>query len=489
VLVPQPTLEEVLLRVGRLEVRVVELEAENGELRRRLGMNSGNSSKPPSTDGPFGKPAGGRDKAPPVSLRGKSGRKPGGQPGRKGSTLEQVAEPDRRVVHRPSVCGGCGSDLDDLAPVAGEPVRRQVFDLPLIAVEVTEHELYAVKCDCGHLTRAGEPAGVAGPVNIGEGLAAVAVYLSVAQMIPVERITQVIESLYGIKVSAGWVSLVLARAEKAVAEPNEAIKKKIIASPAAFFDESVTKVGGGQAWFHAASTASLTAYHVDECGRGLEAIKAFGILLAFAGVAVHDAYAAYYSASLNGPGGLGTGNEYTHALCIAHLQRELRGIAGHDTVAAEDGWATQADELIENLFRWRRAWSEQGRQRLPGFKSAKVNREWDLLIARALAAHPENPGRGGQSHARRVALRMRQRRDDYLRWTTDFTIPATNNTAEQSVRMIKTKTKVSGGFRTLPGLAQFLAIRGYIDTSRKHHRHIITDLRNALTGNPWIPAT
>ncbi len=452
----------------------MELESENAELRRRLGMDSGNSSKPPSSDGP--------DKAPPRSLRKKTGRKPGGQPGRAGGRLAQVAAPNHRVVHRPSVCGGCAGTLNPDAPVVGVPVIRQVFDLPEIVVEVTEHQLLAVACGCGHTTRAAAPARVAGPTNLGEGISAVAVYLSTVQMIPIERVAATIEALYGISVSTGWVSLALARAAEALEPANEQVRERISAGGTAFFDESMTTVCGKRAWFHAAATDTLTAYHADASGRGLAAITAFGILDAFTGVAVHDAYSAYYSTSVNQDG-------LTHALCIAHIQRELRGVADHDPAAARDGWAAELDELVENLFRWRDTWRGDGHERLPAFKITKITREWDTLLERALVVHPHQPGRaGGQTHARRLAVRLRDRKADYLRWLGDFAIPATNNTAEQSVRMIKTKTKTSGGFRTLTGLQQFLTIRGYLDTLRKNQRHIITDLRHALQGNAWVPA-
>ena len=244
----------------------------------------------------------------------------------------------------------------------------------------------------------------------------------------------------------------------------------------------MTKVCGQRAWFHAAATDTLTSYHADESGRGLDAMTAFGILDHFTGVAVHDAYSAYYSATINQEG-------LAHALCAAHIHREIRGVAEHDPAAARDGWARQLDELIENLFRWRDTWRDNGHDRLPAFKIDKINQEWDDLLERALTVHPHQPGRaGGQTHARRLAVRLRDRKTDYLRWLGDFAIPATNNTAEQSVRMIKTKTKTSGGFRTLAGLQQFLTIRGYLDTLRKNQRHIITDLRHALQGNAWVPA-
>lgn len=403
-------------------------------------------------------------------------------PAAPGGRLEQVADPDQTIVHRPGVCGGCAGPLGADAPAVGRPVIRQVFDLPQIVVEVTEHQMHAVTCGCGHTTRAVAPERVAGPTNLGDGLSAVAVYLSTAQLVQIERVAATIEALFGIRVSTGWVSLALGRAQAALEPAGEAIKKQITGSGTAFFDESMTTVGGKRAWFHAAATDTLTAYHADGHGRGLGAITAFGVLEGFTGVAVHDAYAAYYSAALNQDG-------LTHALCIAHILRELRGIAEHDRAAAKDGWAAQLDELIENLFRWRQVWRDDGHEQGPRFKHAKITREWDTLLERALRVHPHQPGRpGGQTHARRLAVRLRDRTQDYLRWLGDFTIPATNNTAEQSVRMIKTKTKTSGGFRTLAGLQQFLTIRGYLDTLRKNQRHIITDLRHALQGNAWLPA-
>lgn len=123
------------------------------ELEARLAANSGNSHRPPSSDG-LAKPA-------PRSLRGKTGRKPGGQPGHRGETLQQVANPDDERVYEPGPCHRCGRCLSG-RPVTGVE-RRQVFDLPPVAVEVTEHQLVERECVCGHRTRATAPHGVGRP--------------------------------------------------------------------------------------------------------------------------------------------------------------------------------------------------------------------------------------------------------------------------------------------------------------------------------------
>jgi hypothetical protein len=140
--------------IAELRERVAVLEAENAELKRRLGMNSTNSSKPPSSDSPFAKPA-------PRSLRGRSGRKPGGQPGHPGSTLTLVADPNERRRHEPGSCTGCGADLAAAPEVGVE--RRQVFDVPPMTVQVTEHQLITRRCECGTTTCGAAPEGVSAP--------------------------------------------------------------------------------------------------------------------------------------------------------------------------------------------------------------------------------------------------------------------------------------------------------------------------------------
>ena len=160
-----------------LQAIVRGLRAEVAELRRRLGQDSSNSSKPPSTDSPFAKPA-------PKSLRHRSGRKPGGQPGHPGSTLSMVADPDEVERHEPRRCGGCGHDLAGCPEAAVE--RRQVFELPPMAVRVTEHQLVARRCGCGATTGAAAPEGVTAPVQYGPRIIAIVLYLYVGQF-PVEE--------------------------------------------------------------------------------------------------------------------------------------------------------------------------------------------------------------------------------------------------------------------------------------------------------------
>lgn len=461
----QPSYEELAAENAQLRVMLELLRAELAELRAQIGKNSSNSSKPPSSDG--------LSKPPPRSMRGKSGRRPGKQPGSSGTALAQVADPDVRVEHDPVDCSGCGRGLGG-AERAGVPVARQVFDVPELKVLVTEHVLHALACGCGRVTRADAPVGAGAPAGYGPNVTALAAYLSAQQHLPVGRVAQVLADVAGIEVSTGWISTACVRAERAVAPANQAIKAAIAAAPVAYFDESVTRVGGKNHWMHTAATATLTAYHADEHGRGMASITAFGILPNFTGVAVHDAYAAY-----NGF------DQATHALCNAHAVRELAGIAEFDAAARDDGWAAAFIDLLGDAYRWAGAWRKKGHPGLPEFKAADLRRYWDALVTQGMTAHPPRSGR--QTPARNLVLRLRDRREEFLRFTDNFTVTFSNNVAEQAIRMIKTKTKVSGGFRTLTGARTFLALRGYVSTVRKNGINTLTALRDALLGTPWLP--
>lgn len=476
-------------RNAALEARVVELETENArlktenaelrtensalreenaELRRQLGRNSRNSSQPPSADG--------LTKPPPRSMRGRSGHKPGKQPGAPGNALMQVANPTRTVTHVPQACGGCGAGLAG-APRAGAPQIRQVFDIPEMGVEVTAHELHALACaGCGSVTRAAAPAEARAPAVYGPRVSALAAYLSAQHHIPVARVAEILADVAGIEVSTGWISDAVMKMAQVLAPVNEQIRDAIAAAPVAHFDESVTRVGSKNHWLHVAATATLTAYHIDEHGRGTESITAFGILPRFTGVAVHDAYRSYQAF-----------DRCAHALCNAHIVREATGIGEYDPVARADGWAEELVLLLGDGYRWVVTWREKGHDRLPDFKLEDLRRRFDDLVDRALAAHPPR-GSGKQSPARNLALRLRDRKDEVLYFAADFTVAFSNNVAEQAIRMIKTKTKVSGGFRTLTGAQVFLAIRGFISTVRKNGLRVANSLHDVLLGNPWTPA-
>ncbi len=280
----EPPYEVLAALVVSLRGELARAQERIAELEERLRKTSRNSSMPPSGEGLAKPPPRSR------SLRMKTGRKPGGQDGHPGTTLAQVAKPDREVRHEPGSCSGCGAGL------AGRPVtgieRRQVFDLPPVTVKVTEHQLIERECDCGHRTRGAAPQGAEAPVQYGPRVAAVIIYLYIGQFLSRKRTAQALAELFGIPLSSGTVAALTARTARRLGGFLEHVRGQITASEVAGFDETGFRVQGRLHWVHCARTGKYTLLTVHP-KRGRQAIEAMGVLPSFAGVAVHDAWAPY----------------------------------------------------------------------------------------------------------------------------------------------------------------------------------------------------
>jgi transposase len=456
--------------IAQLHARIAEQDARIAELERRLTASSRNSSQPPSADG--------LDKPAPRSLRGRSGRKPGGQPGRQGRTLRQVAVPDEVVVHEPGACAGCGVKLAADDEPAGV-IRRQVFDIPKITVRVVEHRLVSRRCSCGTVTPAAGPAEVTAPVQYGRHAAAIAIYLCLGQHLPVARTAGLLAELFGTPMSTGTVAAWTARAAAGLEPFTAAARAALTGAELVHLDETGLRVAGRLHWLHVASTARFTGLFCHR-RRGTQALDAAGVLPGFTGIAVHDAFPSYarYPAA-------------THALCNAHLLRELIAVVDHHTAhppARADtpaGWSWAA-QVIDALLALK-ASTDTGVLPDPGVLAASRR----LIVSAALigaSAEASPPGAVGRRH-RALARRIRRRLDDYLRFATDPRVPFDNNRAERDIRMAKIKQKVSGCLRTLAGAQDFAAMRAYLSTAAKHGRRPFDVLTELTSGNVWIPAT
>lgn len=440
---------------------IVRLEADVRELKRQLKLNSRNSSRPPSTDSPFTKPA-------PKSLRGKSGRKPGGQPGHSGSTLEMVTNPDKIRRHEPKRCRGCGSGLRD-APEAGVE-RRQVFDVPPINIRVVEHQLVKRRCGCGTVTCGQAPAAVSAPTQYGSRFTAIVLYLFTGQFLSRARTAQAMGELFCTPISEGTVAAMTSRSAERLDPFLNLVADRIAAAPVAGFDETGFRVENKLRWVHCARTDKYTLITCHP-KRGVEAMNAAGVLPRFTGVAVHDAWAPYdtYTAA-------------AHQLCCAHAVRELVGVAD----LAPTGqwcWADQAREALVAL------------QHCAGAASAAVDPDTVAEQTRLFRAAAQI---GVTGTARRrttlekkhnaLAHRLLDRQADYLRFLTDPRIPPDNNGSERDIRMIKLRQKVSGCMRTVTGAQQFCALRSYLATAAKQGISHLQALVKLTKGQPWLPA-
>jgi transposase len=468
-----PSVAELLERLAERDELIVALRAELrvaqvkiAELEARLGTTSKNSSKPPSQDG-LGKPA-------PKSLRGRSNRKPGGQPGHPGAQLAQVSAPDETVRHEPAGCGGCGGGLGGAEEVGAQ--RRQVFDLPPVAVRVVEHQLIQRRCDCGTVTAGQAPAGVEAPVQYGPRIAAIIIYLYVGQFLSKQRTAQALSELFGVPVSGGTVTRVTDRAATRVTGSGfiGLVRAGLIKAPVAHFDETGFRVAGKLHWVHSASTDtySLITCHPK---RGTAAIDAAGVLPDFTGTAVHDAWAPY-----------DTYTDATHALCGAHVLRELTAVID-TSPAGTYCWARQARAALLDLKALVEDAVAAGDA---GVDPVAVARHTQLLRSAANIGVSENRDRDGKLANKHHALarRLLRRQVDYLRFTTDFAVPFDNNAAEREIRMIKVRQKISGCLRTLSGAETFCSIRSYLATARKQGIDFFEALTKLAEGSPWLPA-
>jgi transposase len=462
---------QLQVRLGEQDARIAEQDARIAELERQLAASSRNSSKPPSADG--------LDRPAPKSLRGRSGRKPGGQPGREGRTLRQVEAPDEVVVHEPGACVGCGAQLAAAVPPV-RVIRRQVFDIPQITVRVVEHRLVSRRCSCGTVTQAAGPAGVSAPVCYGPHAAVIAIYLVMGQHLPVERTAALLAELFGTPMSVGTVAAWTSRAAAGLESFTAAARAALASAELVHADETGLRVAGQLHWLHVACSARFTALFCHR-RRGKEAIDAAGVLPGFTGTLVHDAFAPYghYPAA-------------THALCNAHLLRELIAVVDSHTAHPPPGsgavphgwcWATQIIDALLAL----KAITDTGA--LPDADTLAAHRRL-IVSAAPVGASAEGgpPGAVGRRH-RALARRIRRRIEDYLRFPSDLRVPFDNNPAERDIRMVKIKQKVSGCLRILAGAQDFAAMRSYLSTATKHDRRPFDVLTELTSGNAWIPAT
>ncbi|MBA3489514.1 MAG: IS66 family transposase [Longispora sp.] len=460
----RPSYEDLAALVVLQAERIALLEAEIAELKRQLGLNSRNSSKPPSSDG-LAKPA-------PKSLRGRSGKKPGGQPGHSGAALMQVADPDERLRHEPEACSGCGGDLGD-APEVGIQ-RRQVFDLPPITVQVTEHQLIERRCSCGITTCGTAPEGVNAPTQYGPQITAIILYLYVGQFLSKKRTATALAELFGTPVSAGTVAAMTERAGAGLDEFCDQVSDRITAAEVAGFDETGLRVAGALHWVHCARTDKYTLITCHP-KRGREGMDAAGVLNRFAGVAIHDAWAPY-----------DTYLDVDHQLCCAHVLRELAAVT--DTAGSQTHWCW-ARQAADALVAMMKLVTEAKATGADAVDAHALDTQIQLYRSAAQIGFHATAARSNPVMKKHNALarRLAERQDDYLRFTRDFRVPPDNNGSERDIRMIKLRQKISGCLRTLTGAQQFCAIRSYLSTAAKHGRHYFDTLVMLTEGRPWMP--
>ena len=439
----------LLAQEARHAAEMAATQSRIAELERRLGLNSSNSGKPPSSDGL-------RKPVRVSSLRRRSGKKPGGQKGHPGETLCRSETPNAIIDHYPPACASCGAPLTEA--MATGHAARQVFDLPEPQpLVVTEHRAHDCRCAaCGAQTRAAFPGWVAAPVQYGKRIGAFVLYLLHYQLLPEKRLATLMADLFGVRLATATIARISQGCAERFRGFADVVRDHVAAAPVKHMDETGFRIGGKTQWLHIASTALLTFYRVSA--------KRGSLLANVAGIVVHDHWHPYY-----------TLNNVLHALCNAHHLRELKALV---EIEKED-WARRMQRLLRracHAVNLARALDLPLRPEL----IAMIERCYDSIVADGLAFHAGQPALAKARPPRRVGhnllLRLSTRRQDVLRFLTDPRVPFTNNVAERDGRMMKLRQKISGGFRSEPGAADFAVIRSLLSTARKHGWDLLPSL-------------
>lgn len=450
------------LKVSDLEAENLALRSENMELRARLGLDSSNSSKPPSSDGYKKKPL---DTS---ALKKVGGKKVGGQPQHKGHHLEMQAVPDTIEIHHAPHCTCCGNtfSVSDTFYL-GIAQKRQVFDMPTPTLFVTEHQT-AVHFCCGRRHVGLFPSGVSAPVQYGVNIETLCNILTNDCRLSYEKASELLSDIYGCSLNVSTIYSANETLYENLAPIEESIKAEILQSEVVHFDETGMRVEGKLHWFHVACNA-LWVYILVAPKRGLEALKgASSILPSFKGWAVHDCWASYFSF-----------DNCTHALCNAHILRELQALIDSGSI-----WARLMHKFLLNLYKQ----SEEGTQTVPNPSQAIQTYQYICNIANKEEPAPIAPKRGKPKNTkgRNLLNRLITHQEAVLAFALHQNVPFTNNCAEQAIRHVKVKQKVSMCFRKLKGAQMYARIQGTIATIRKHKMNVFKTLKDINLKNKII---
>ncbi len=460
----QDLINQLTSQVQELTSQVQELTSRAQELEAQIAKNSSNSGKPPSSDG--------LKKVPKTeSQRGKSGKKPSGQNGHLGKTLEQVDGPDHVVVHSPSKCKDCGHSLDKIEGVC--KAKRQIFDLPNPRIEVTEHRTEIKTCPCcGGFSKGKFPENITAPTQYGERVQALSVYFSHQHFLPFDSLSQMFEDVFGVKISPSTFSNVDHKIFNLLEKFEYNLKAHLIASKVLHFDETGMRCNKKSHWIHVASSEAATFYGIHT-KRGRYAINDFDILPKFHGTAIHDHWSPYFFYE-----------KATHGLCNSHHLRELTFVYKHEKeewAKEMKGFLLKAKETVQNNI-------EHGHL---SFEHLKIlEKEYASIVLKGMKHHLELPplmSKGRGKRKQRTGKNLLDRLAGYykcvLRFIYDFCVPFTNNQGEQDIRMVKLKQKISGCFRKIERGQIFCRIRSYISTCRKQSWRTWDAFADALKGN------
>ena len=420
--------------VASLTAQMTKLSTQVAELERRLGLNSTNSSKPPSSDGL-------KKATRTKSLRNTNSKKFGGQVGHKGDTLRQTDTPDITYNYAPESCFSCGNSLKNIA--VEETIERQEVDV-LIKKQVIAHKAAVKICGCGKRNIGNMPEHMKAPVQFSKSVKAIAVYLT-NQFISKSRIEQMFLDLFEIEISDTALMNFDTECAKNLMPFYEIVEQMVKSSAVKNGDETGLRIAGKTNWLHVLCNELFTHYRVNE--------KRGSMPDGVSGTLVHDHWKPYFTMKV------------LHALCNAHHLRELRSFIEIE----KESWAQDMYDLLKAVSQFEKISEEL---------QISTSSKYDAIITAGLQYHENMTPLGGRKKrpGHNFLLRLRDFKDAVLRFLYDENVPFTNNLAERDLRMMKLKQKVSGSFRTFDGAQTFAIIRSLVSTTQKQAKNIFETL-------------
>ena len=442
-----------------LKKQIQGLQDKIAELEKRLGLNSQNSSKPPSSEG-LKKPPRTR------SLRKKTGQKSGGQLGHQGFTLSPVLDPDKTIKYQPPICcDKCGCDVQSEQVIG--VIKRQVFDIPKPKMEVSEHQVLVKQCPHCQEKIAGKfPPEVKAPVSYGERIKSVSTYLNNQHFIPEERLSELLSDLFDCTMTGKTIANINKSMATAMMPIVESIKEKIESAAVKNVDETGVRINGKNHWLHVVSNQTATWYRCSEKRKDNEPLSKLK------GTIIHDHWKCYYQLKM-----------VEHSLCNAHHLRELKAVSEID----QESWALSMEKLLTLANKYKHSYQglvspQKIRERLRVLYDSIISRGLDYHHSLPPLSQTNNRGRKKRRVGHNLLIRLKDYQEDVLKFLEKAEVPFTNNQAERDLRMMKCKQKISGGFRTMEGANNFAIIRSVISTARKQGRNILESLKDLLKG-------
>ena len=464
--------EEQSARIAELSAEIASLNQTIKELKEQLNKNSKNSSKPPSSDG-LKKPAVNKNK----SLRESSGKKQGAQEGHDGVHLSVISDPDHIENHMHSDCTGCPHRAECLSKACIKETRHEIDTV--VTVDVTAHNAIEVR-ECplhGGVKTGSFPENIKATVQYGKNLQAMVVAFNTVGAVSINRTHEILSSVFNIPLATGTIKNMVTRCAESLKDTYERIRLKMTMLGLVHCDETGSRVDGTTCWVHVASDQDYTYLTISQ-KRGQIGMDAADVLPHVRGIIVHDCWGSYWKYQ-----------DVTHAICCAHLLRELNGVIENHP---EQTWSVRFKKLLLDMKKVRDKALLSEEDEVSYYHRHKFDKEYDAIIKTAYEENPlpETPakkrGRKKKSKVLNLICRLDNYKESVCLFLKNLCVPFDNNQAERDLRMVKVKTKVSGCFRSEEGAQEYLTIMSYIGSARKHGINAFTAIREALNGNPDI---